>query len=234
MGRRSLGVRKSKTPAKPEKGSRRRRAGVLALIVLGALCIFISTLSIWIRDVALDPDEWANTSAQVRRARTSATSSRSTSSTRLHGERRRGAPRGGPAGAASRWQAPSPRNSAESPTTRSPGLSHGLRVQELLALGQPGGQRPARRSPRGKHRTPTAERRQRGLEPRPDRHRHTGAIGAAARRKRSRAGSSRSRFWSPDQLSGGPEDRQVAEGTLVWPFILGVALWAGLVYLAAG
>ena len=54
-----------KAPAKPEKGSRRRRAGVLALIVLGALCIFISTLSIWIRDVALDEDEWANTSTQL-------------------------------------------------------------------------------------------------------------------------------------------------------------------------
>jgi hypothetical protein len=56
---------KSKAPAKAEKGSRRRRAGVLALIVLGALCIFISTLGIWIRDVALDEDEWANTSAQL-------------------------------------------------------------------------------------------------------------------------------------------------------------------------
>jgi hypothetical protein len=56
---------KSKAPAKPEKGSRRRRAGVLALILLGALCIFISTLGIWIRDVALDEDEWANTSAQL-------------------------------------------------------------------------------------------------------------------------------------------------------------------------
>jgi len=56
---------KSEAPAKPEKGSRRRRIGVTTLVVLGALCIFISTLSIWIRDVALDPDEWANTSSQV-------------------------------------------------------------------------------------------------------------------------------------------------------------------------
>jgi len=38
---------------------------VLALVVLGALCIFISTLGIWIRDVALDEDEWANTSSQL-------------------------------------------------------------------------------------------------------------------------------------------------------------------------
>jgi hypothetical protein len=56
---------KSKAPAKPEKGSRRRRIGVTTLVVLGTLCIFISTLSLWIRDVALDPDEWANTSSQV-------------------------------------------------------------------------------------------------------------------------------------------------------------------------
>ena len=56
---------KSKAPAKTEKGSRRRRVGVLALVVLGALCIFISTLSIWIRDVALDEDDWANTSSQL-------------------------------------------------------------------------------------------------------------------------------------------------------------------------
>ena len=35
---------KSKAPAKPEKGSRRRRIGVTTLVVLGALCIFISTL----------------------------------------------------------------------------------------------------------------------------------------------------------------------------------------------
>jgi Short C-terminal domain len=56
---------KSKAPAKPEKGSRRRRISVTTLVVLGALCIFISTLSLWIRDVALDPDEWANTSSQV-------------------------------------------------------------------------------------------------------------------------------------------------------------------------
>ena len=53
------------TPEKPAKGSRRRRLAVWALVVLGALCIFISTLSIWIRDVALDEDEWAATSAQL-------------------------------------------------------------------------------------------------------------------------------------------------------------------------
>ena len=56
---------KSKAPAKSEKGSRRRRVAVLALIILGALCIFISTLSVWIRDVALDEDVWPETSSQL-------------------------------------------------------------------------------------------------------------------------------------------------------------------------
>jgi hypothetical protein len=56
---------KSKAPAKPEKGSRRRRLAVTVLVVLGALCIFISTLSVWIRDVALDEDVWAETSSQL-------------------------------------------------------------------------------------------------------------------------------------------------------------------------
>ena len=56
---------KSKAPAKPEKGSRRRRIGVTTLVVLGALCIFISTLSVWIRDIALDEDVWAETSSQL-------------------------------------------------------------------------------------------------------------------------------------------------------------------------
>jgi Short C-terminal domain len=59
-------VSQSKAPEKPAKSTRRRRrAGVMALVVLGALCIFISTLGIWIRDVALDEDEWANTSSQL-------------------------------------------------------------------------------------------------------------------------------------------------------------------------
>lgn len=55
----------SNASAKPEKGSRRRRIGVTALVVLGALCIFISTLSVWIRDVALDEDVWAETSSEL-------------------------------------------------------------------------------------------------------------------------------------------------------------------------
>jgi hypothetical protein len=35
------------------------------LVVLGALCILISTVSVWIRDIALDPDEWSETSAEL-------------------------------------------------------------------------------------------------------------------------------------------------------------------------
>ena len=35
------------------------------LVVLGALCILISTVSVWIRDIALDSDEWSDTSAEL-------------------------------------------------------------------------------------------------------------------------------------------------------------------------
>jgi hypothetical protein len=58
-------VRKRKASEKPDKGSRRRRLAVWTLVVLGALCIFISTISVWVRDIALDSDEWANTSSQL-------------------------------------------------------------------------------------------------------------------------------------------------------------------------
>ena len=58
-------MRKRKASEKPDKGSRRRRLAVWALVVLGALCIFISTISVWVRDIALDPDEWASTSSQL-------------------------------------------------------------------------------------------------------------------------------------------------------------------------
>jgi hypothetical protein len=58
-------VSPTKAPEKPAKGTRRRRLAVWALVVLGALCVLISTVSVWIRDMALDPDEWANTSSQL-------------------------------------------------------------------------------------------------------------------------------------------------------------------------
>jgi hypothetical protein len=35
------------------------------LVFLGALCLFVSTVSVWIRDVALDEDVWADTSSQL-------------------------------------------------------------------------------------------------------------------------------------------------------------------------
>jgi hypothetical protein len=38
---------------------------VPVLIVLGALCILISTVSVWIRDMALDPEVWADTSTEL-------------------------------------------------------------------------------------------------------------------------------------------------------------------------
>jgi hypothetical protein len=38
---------------------------VPVLIVVGALCILVSTVSVWIRDIALDPDVWADTSTEL-------------------------------------------------------------------------------------------------------------------------------------------------------------------------
>jgi hypothetical protein len=50
------------------KGRETNRSGrvlVPVLVFLGTLCILISTVSVWIRDVALDPDVWADTSSQL-------------------------------------------------------------------------------------------------------------------------------------------------------------------------
>lgn len=41
------------------------RIVVPLLVFLGALLILISTVSVWIRDLALDPDNWADTSSQL-------------------------------------------------------------------------------------------------------------------------------------------------------------------------
>jgi hypothetical protein len=38
---------------------------VAVLVFLGALCLLVSTVSVWIRDVALDEDVWADTSSQL-------------------------------------------------------------------------------------------------------------------------------------------------------------------------
>jgi len=61
----SLVVSQSKVPEKPVKGSRRRRLAVWSLVVSGALLVLVSTVSVWIRDMALDSDEWASTSSQL-------------------------------------------------------------------------------------------------------------------------------------------------------------------------
>jgi hypothetical protein len=51
--------------AKPGRARRPHRITVPVLIVLGALCILISTVSVWIRDMALDPEVWADTSTEL-------------------------------------------------------------------------------------------------------------------------------------------------------------------------
>jgi hypothetical protein len=58
-------VTTSTPPAQGDTRPRWNRILVPTLVVLGALCLLISTISVWIRDVALDPDEWANTSGQL-------------------------------------------------------------------------------------------------------------------------------------------------------------------------
>jgi putative oligomerization/nucleic acid binding protein len=49
----------------PEPRRRNHRVLAGALVALGALCILISTVSVWVRDVALDPDVWSDTSSQL-------------------------------------------------------------------------------------------------------------------------------------------------------------------------
>ena len=58
-------VSQSQASETPAKSTRRRRIAIWALVVLGALCILISTISVWVRDIALDSDEWASTSSQL-------------------------------------------------------------------------------------------------------------------------------------------------------------------------
>jgi hypothetical protein len=58
-------VSASKAPAKPAKSARRHRILVPVLVFLGALCLLVSTVSVWIRDVALDESVWADTSTQL-------------------------------------------------------------------------------------------------------------------------------------------------------------------------
>lgn len=55
----------STAPAKEKKGPRHHRILVPVLVVLGAVCLLVSTVSVWIRDIALDPDSWADHSGQL-------------------------------------------------------------------------------------------------------------------------------------------------------------------------
>jgi hypothetical protein len=47
------------------KPSRKRRILIWALIVLGALCVAISTFSVWIRETALNTNGWTKTSGEL-------------------------------------------------------------------------------------------------------------------------------------------------------------------------
>jgi len=56
----------SRADAGRGQGTNRSRRGlVAALVLLGAVCVLVSTVSVWIRDVALDEDVWADTSSQL-------------------------------------------------------------------------------------------------------------------------------------------------------------------------
>jgi ABC-type Fe3+ transport system permease subunit len=60
-----LAVTPTRAPAKTGRVERPHRIVVPVLIVVGALCILVSTVSVWIRDVALDPEVWADTSTEL-------------------------------------------------------------------------------------------------------------------------------------------------------------------------
>jgi hypothetical protein len=58
-------VTPTRAPAETGRAKRPHRVLVTVLVVLGALCILVSTVSVWIRDMALDPDVWADTSSEL-------------------------------------------------------------------------------------------------------------------------------------------------------------------------
>jgi hypothetical protein len=51
--------------AKSRDANRSHRVLAAVLVFLGAVCLLVSTVSVWIRDVALDEDVWADTSSQL-------------------------------------------------------------------------------------------------------------------------------------------------------------------------
>jgi hypothetical protein len=56
---------RAEAAAKGRVANRSHRVLVAVLVFLGALCLLVSTVSVWIRDVALDEDVWADTSSQL-------------------------------------------------------------------------------------------------------------------------------------------------------------------------
>jgi Short C-terminal domain len=58
-------VKLRRGPAEPGTTESSHRIVATVLVVLGAICILISTISVWIRDVALDPEVWSDTSSEV-------------------------------------------------------------------------------------------------------------------------------------------------------------------------
>lgn len=54
-----------RTPSETGRAGRPHRILVPVLIVLGAVCILVSTVSVWIRDAALDTDVWVDQSGQL-------------------------------------------------------------------------------------------------------------------------------------------------------------------------
>jgi hypothetical protein len=56
---------RAEAAAKGRVANRSHRVLVAVLVFLGALCLLVSTVSVWIRDVALDEDVWADTSNQL-------------------------------------------------------------------------------------------------------------------------------------------------------------------------
>jgi hypothetical protein len=56
---------RAEAAAKGRERNRSHRVLVAVLVFLGALCLLVSTVSVWIRDVALDEDVWADTSSQL-------------------------------------------------------------------------------------------------------------------------------------------------------------------------
>jgi Short C-terminal domain len=58
-------VTETRAPAKTSGARRPHRILIPILIALGALCILVSTISIWVRDTVLDTENWVEQSGQL-------------------------------------------------------------------------------------------------------------------------------------------------------------------------